>query len=119
MLSLELLHEVGELAGEGDRLGFGGGLRPHPDHGILRMRDENLAYLDRTKAERLLTPEEKKIIEQFAMPRYYQQMVTEAGGSVEQARRKAKAEGDDLRHVNWKLFANSGSLSKIWFACLE
>ncbi len=47
-------------------------------------------------AERLLNADDKKIIEQMAMPQYRQQLVTESGGSVELAKHKARADGQDF-----------------------
>jgi parvulin-like peptidyl-prolyl isomerase len=65
---------------------------------LLRRQREEMIQSEReyAAAERLLTPDDKKLIDQMAMPRFYQQKVIEAGGSVEQARHKAKAEGDDF-----------------------
>jgi len=65
---------------------------------LLKRQREEMIQSEReyAAAERLLTPDDKKLIDQMAMPRFYQQKVIEAGGSVEQAKRKAKAEGDDF-----------------------
>jgi parvulin-like peptidyl-prolyl isomerase len=63
-------------------------------------RDRQIAdEVEYAAAQRLLTADDKKLIEQMAMPRFYQQKVTEAGGSVEQAKRKARAEGTTFDDV--------------------
>jgi parvulin-like peptidyl-prolyl isomerase len=64
---------------------------------LRRQRDELIANeAEYAAAQRLLTADDKKLVEQFAMPRFYQQKVTEAGGSVEQAKRKARADGQNF-----------------------
>lgn len=67
---------------------------------LERQRRELIASeAEYAAAQRLLTADDKKIIEQFAMPRFYQQKVTEAGGSVELAKRKARAEGQSFENL--------------------
>lgn len=64
---------------------------------LARQRNELMASeAEYAAAQRLLTADDKKLIEQLAMPRFFQQKVTEAGGSLEMAKRKARAEGQSF-----------------------
>jgi parvulin-like peptidyl-prolyl isomerase len=82
----------------------------------LSIRDE----VEFAAADRGLSPDDKKLID-MVMTQYLQQKITEAGGSVELAKRKALTEGltfeqllhKHLRELTWDLYRQHHILPRV------